>query len=247
MSFSIRKNLRINNVLAKPIPPVTLPTDNMILHFSADYGVEHSTGVAANNGETVVRWLDTSGGTRNAVAGTSPTYLTNQVNGKPAVYFNSSVLSGPVLPSATNYTIFWVAASVKPSLANQYIESMWSVGEKQAIGASITCGLSNWAYSNPQRMITVGDNSTAIYKNGTTTLSLTLNEWHVGAAKFMSAPNLNKSTYNIGWWKDGGTNYYGQNKIAEFLIYSSALSNADINTVNSYLGKKYGISTSNIS
>jgi len=94
---------------------------NVILHVAADSNVLEGVGDAAENGDAVSHWLDQSASVNDMTlagaqvdrpASTAPTFLTNQVNGKPAVQFNAAPerLAAPssVISGTMDYSMFAV-------------------------------------------------------------------------------------------------------------------------------------------
>jgi len=235
----------------------SLPTNGMLLWLRAD-------ALAANNGDPVNTWTDSSGHGRNAVftqiggVGVPPTVATNVFNGKPVVRFNgNSLLQVSSLPLGT-YTI---VAVFKTSSNNEIVyehgddmnfnptgnflfTSTTSTVSVKRFGVQtgkdiVESNAYTWAANPTVALMTMDqfDGTDAGEKLFINTAPQWLNENYVG--------NLNTTTptdlhFNIGLragW--GGLQFHGD--IAEIVVYDHALTGADLATLNTALMTKYGL------
>jgi hypothetical protein len=223
-----------------------IPTANLQLWLKADAGV---------TGSNVSNWADLSGNNMNAAQGTStyqPLYVSNDVNGKPGLRFNGTnqYLSMPAGFSGLNNgdTIFVVT---NPTGVTSYGEPLRiAVNGSNGIGFMrsgttqawdywvdngswsqlASSGSTNLTQSTWQLLEAVQSGTSAtMYVNGANAITGT-----VDAVNSQSYP-----TNTIG--ADAYDGQYWQGDITEVIIYNSALSTTNRQTVESYLTSKYGI------
>ncbi len=198
------------------------------------------------NGTSVEQWSDCSGNTNNAVQTTTtsqPEYITNSLNGLPALRFNgtTSFLEFPsgFLNNYSNLTLFLV---IKPSLGSN--SGIFAPSNDAGVGLEVLAmsGVhelrisGNIKYSSGMfvnNAFTISDfiynaSTTNAYENGTALAPAT------GGA----ALNYN-GVYALGRYAAAYGSYYSAFDIAEIIIYNQALSNQDRITVEDYLYKKY--------
>jgi hypothetical protein len=226
-----------------------IPTTNLNLWLIGDNGVTQSGGV-------VSAWADQSGNGLNASQGTStyrPTYVTSSMNGHAIVRFNGSNNYLNVASGFANFTsgvsIFVVA---KPSYANWWDRFIdFGTGSPTNNLVFARNGNSNtlsyetyngsWSDLDATNAIPVNtayvlevvqssSGSTSIYKNGT---SLSMGT--------VTLPTNVTRTQNYIAKSDGGSDGYYEGDIAEIIIYNSALSTTNRQTVETYLRTKYGL------
>jgi hypothetical protein len=192
------------------------------------------------NGATVSAWADQSGSGYHytqATADRQPELISSSINGKPAVRFDGTndFMSCSTFALSQPYTL---ACVTQP---------------RRNVGGMITWGglnvylyrpLSGWRiYGGTSQIDTVG--------------AATINIWHIvlgvfnGASSSIYKNNAAAVTGSIGTDGFSGTtigNYYTgadlyseQCDIAEILVYSKALSAAEISTVKTYLNSRYAI------
>lgn len=232
-------------------PP--LPTTGLGLWLSADTGV-------ALSGAYVTQWADLSGNGRNAsqsAGSAQPTRVPNAINGLPVVRFdgasdfldfNYSIngLSGMTIflvsCSASNPTldpgshsnsaaIFWNETG---SWGTVYL-SPWQTQVSYRFGTGQT---GNWpTYTRPSSIgsaytITASQKDGAVdylYVNGQLV--------NTDTSPALSNIALCRDTGNIG--RGYNDNTYFQGDVAEVLVYSRALSQTELQSVQSYLQTKY--------
>lgn len=191
-----------------------------------------------SNNAAVSTWNDSSGNGNNAAQATSgdqPSYETNQINGLPAVNFNGS---GDFLtvPSLTGQTIFVVLNHADGTTFTNYRRV---VDNGDTFGYSIF-GVNGGSQYNPTALPR-GITASNFWVNGTNTLSAA----PLSSNKIISAIATSAST-NTNWigtyTGTGNQTMYGD--IAEVLIYNDALSTAQRQAVENYLGTKYNIADS---
>jgi hypothetical protein len=195
------------------------------------------------DGDSVSTWYDQSGQGANATAsGGSPVYRTNRLNGQPILEFTAAsdqkMRANPTI--GLPYTAFVVArmrtgahyrilGSIYPNNQNYllgwyggYQDTMYAEGFVQ--GLSVTAGTSWLQYTGK------GTGSlSSFYKNGTLVTSNA-----GGTAGFNNG-------VAISGYAPTGSDQLSDFDIAEVLLYSSALSDADRTIVESYLNTKYAI------
>lgn len=200
-----------------------------------------------SNGAALNTWADSSGNGRNATAGAGvPTYQTNVVNGQPAVRFNGidTFYSLPSMAALTAGTVFvvlkrnldppvdgnktglWVLGS-DPTLPTAWPWTDGIIYEQAGTTARKTTvdpgpSLASWGLY----MVRSAANDWSSYLNGTQLFSTATNT--VG---FHASPRLGAHTATF--LLDGD--------VAEFLLYSTAVSATDRDSIEAYLASKYGL------
>lgn len=217
-----------------------------------------------NDGDPVTTWNDSSGQGNNATQATAakkPTYQTNELNGKPIVRFDGT---DDFLATASNFlgagnpptTIFiagkittltsgpaWINIGANPRAANldEYrtmVESDGSiyqsniVNDRATANGTITTGVWNiityriaagaFSSSNPE-----------FYKNGTSQAST--------EGTGVSTPNLGTGATHIGANNEAVPGQFLDGDLTEIIVYDSALSTANRQSVENYLNGRYAI------
>jgi Concanavalin A-like lectin/glucanases superfamily len=190
---------------------------------------------------TLGTWADSSGNGNNATGVNSPTVSLNQIAGFPAVNFTSGgpYFTLPAIPSGS-FTYFAVVKFGPPGELPQCIvgnhpggvEWRWlgqmeinESGTTAPVLSNTTVPLSTWL----QVGVRFAGTTVNFYYHGsadgtqTTTLSSNPVNSFIGVSE---TPSLADAF--VGW-------------MAELLIYSSALSDADVGAVEAYLHTKYGL------
>lgn len=227
---------------------------NLTVWLRADCVTGNAADPADNS--TVNTWTDLSGSGNNAtrISG-SPTYqsdATNLINSQPVINFNGSEnFSSIDIRAATraNITIFAVYKLRSTSQMgiwgvddggwDRFFMARWN-GDNGIISHSGQTAIPNSGVSNTTKFITTVykynvSNGSSVYDNGGL----------VSAFTDSADPNGAYTNLRIG---SIGAGYYLYGDIAEIIIFSQALSDADRKTVNGYLNTKYnlGISSGNI-
>lgn len=231
-------------------------TTNLVVDLESDYGLYSDNGVTpCVNNDPVYLWKDRSGlnhNAENSVSANRATYLTNQVNSLPSLRFNVAesdymdildhadlemdtdstvfiVLKAVTFPSSLNTFIskdngnsagayyYYYDGSGKPTLDRPFIEA----------GAAATNGIGTSNY----RLVSVVVSGTSVSHfldgaaNGTDTLA-------TGTA--------GNNPLHIAKFKDIGTNYPNDFR-AVIVIFNAALSTGNRESIEDFLGAKYGI------
>ena len=199
------------------VPPFA-PTDiaGLTLWLKAD------SIVGLNDGDAVSTWSDSSGngndGTQ-AVGANRPTYQTNEVNNLPAVQFvkvPGQWLDFPSITAIAAWTVFLVMKSSESAL--DWI--LTGGGDNHSIVQGATA--SKISYYNSPGEVVIGNISTAAYQVIT----------------------CNAGSSLTGAWRIGqslASGFLWSGLMAEVIAYDSALSGADITSVQGYLTSKYGL------
>jgi hypothetical protein len=223
-----------------PISPSSI--SGLELWFKADAYV-------GNNNDILATWEDQSTNNRDGTAVATPTYLTNRINGLPAIDFNGTDrFSLPnFLTGFSAGTVFFVAVC---ELSGISIRSGHPIGDWGTHGGG-----------NADHYPWTGDNN--IYSDFGATLRKNfdpagaLNSWHIATTiaaandwrfYYNGSSEFTTGTNTVGWnttpmiGGDVDLNYSFDGELAEVIFYSSALSTDDQQRVEWYLASKYGIS-----
>ena len=212
----------------------------------------------SNSSDPVACWGDKSGNNYNAIQairGNQPLYITNVLNGKPVVRFNgsSSYLNGVTIPglNSTSMSIFVVMSGASTALSDwsspfnigcypsQFAFARWlSNGTFEVANTGMgSAGL----YSTPGSFPNSGFPYTVFeyVKNFNVASTIYANGAYLNSVA--SGAGFTNGNYSIGE-NNGGCYYsYYAGDIAEMIIYNSALSTADRQSVENYLKTKYGL------
>ena len=200
------------------------------------------------NGSTVSQWNDKSGNGYNvsqSTASNQPTYQSAVLNSKSVVRFDGS---GDVLTNttdtpvggSTNRTVFVVfnsntgiTAKYPLALGNSTSTGQ-TFGISQEIGVRVNSGYQIWTTSVDSTHAIV-----TIILDGTSTTDLSA--WKNGSslsAYTPSAQTINTTSGILVGNGPSGGNLNGD--VAEIIVYNSALSTSDRESVESYLSTKWG-------
>jgi hypothetical protein len=226
---------------------------NLTLWLRADCVAGNAADPADNS--TVSTWVDLSGNGNNATANGFPTYQSGAaylINSQPVINFNGSSTFSSIDIRANLRPNISIFAVYKLRGSNQ--AGVWGVDD----GGWDRFFMARWSGDNG---IISHSGQTAIPSSGvvnTTKFITTIYKYNIGSGSSVydngglvnpftdtADPNGAYSNLRIG---SIGAGYNLTGDIAEIIIFSQALSDADRKTVNGYLNTKYnlGMSTSNI-
>jgi|GEM_PF-4306931 len=250
------ENDRVNRYLANKwgIANVTLGMQ-LWLDASDDTTVFSDAGcssIASANG-SVSCWKDNSGHGNNAVAGNSPTFKTNIMNGLSGISFNGStnylsVANNSSIALTGDMTIFgvmnftdysgWQTFISKtnnnaPSSYDYYFNTSTGLPSFLRGNGSIASGVGGSVSptAGVVNLVEVKSSGTNVYhylngnSNGNGIFSVTLND--------------TSNNMLIGTRADGFTRMKGT--MGEIILYNKSLSLTENDAINSYLGNKWGI------
>ncbi|HMB96224.1 MAG TPA: hypothetical protein VKK61_09320 [Tepidisphaeraceae bacterium] len=236
-----------------------IPTGNLAMWLKADAGTTVSSSALTS-------WADQSGNGHNATPDTNSAAITlasNEINGLPAVQFNGSSqwmdIAGQVLTSQ-QFTVFAVATDTGGDGIATFREifSNWTPGNgAQSIFLGTTGNLAQTTRAarftddlggandpnTPQLGVGQVPNNTTIVLSGESTASdatAYLDGTALGDRGSALTTRDPTTAYALGSQGTGGIELW-QGDIAEVIVYNSALSDADRNTVTLYLEQKYGV------
>jgi fibronectin type 3 domain-containing protein len=240
--------------------PGGLPSDGHLLVLNAD-----DLGYQFFNGETVTHWPDALGGPLAASAqhANAPTFVTNAIAGRSAVRFDgeNDYLNLPegFEDFSAGMTLFVVA---RPSAlqtgsklvllgngAGQANVSLGRNGGSAALQYFTTDTSGNYAWFETADALAT--NEAALYSivqsggavNSVVSATVSKNGVSVGGNSVYVPPVVPRAINHVGrsyWGSDG----YFAGDVAEVILYNRALSAAEHDAVNYYLGQKYGLAVS---
>ncbi len=207
--------------------------------------------IPADN-STISTWSDLSGNSNNATSSGTPTFQSdsgNLINSQPVINFNgsSSFSSIDIRPTTRpNLTIF----AVYKERGSGNREGVWGIDD----GGWDRFFIAKWSGNNG--LISVGNQANVANTGviGSATLVTTVMKHSVSsgttvyvngvlAATLTDGSNPTAAYTNLLIGSGGsGLNFNGD--IAEIIIFSQALTNSDVFTVNGYLNTKYGLNIS---
>lgn len=234
-------------------PPAFSPASiaGLSLWLDASVGLYDAAtgGNPVTTAAPVLRWEDQSGNGfhATAVSATAPSLALSQINSLPALAFNGSQFTVPnVISGATAASAFIV---VLPSSTG---------GDGGPMLGNFGTASSSGHY--PYQAGAIYDKWASTYRKGPITQPAGFFSWHLyhvhnatgdwryyfnGAQHFSTTANtFSGSTYSASPYiavdQAGGT-YRFKGSIAEIVIYNSALSETDRQTVTEYLRAKYNL------
>ncbi len=251
-----------NNAIGKTWPGYFRPTQlsNCAAWFDA---ADMSTFFQNSNGTTAAQadsdpigyWQDKSGNGRHATQSTNasrPVLKVNQVNSRPAVQFDGSASHfRSTLSLGSAHSVFFVT---RPRIRKIGVMLNGAYDYELMYGDADTFGGNNFAaYANGYAVYSLGAITTGVFQVATYVLSGgtlpgNLSGWTngtggaatVGTAGTAPTANMSANTY-IGRSAAVGV-FAWDGLIAEIICYSRALSTAERQEVERYLGWKHGIS-----
>ncbi|MCE9546643.1 MAG: autotransporter-associated beta strand repeat-containing protein [Planctomycetia bacterium] len=181
------------------------------------------------NGQNITTWADLTGGHVATLNQGNMTFLTNQVNGQPAVQFSGNAyanMTGDMF-SKQQYFVFSM-----PSPGGD-----WGT----IIGSQTRSGY----MFNPNGFMWDGNYPQAVMQNGGAPLNPNFQLSNIGNFMVVQVTgNSNDTSIRSGWALDRQEGWGGMNmNLAEVISFDHALSNSEQGAVGAYLSSKYGIST----
>ncbi|KRF44162.1 discoidin domain-containing protein [Paenibacillus sp. Soil787] len=230
------------DTLGNPITFTPPATSNLKLWLKAD------TGVVADVNGKVSSWSDQSGVANHSVQATSgyqPTLVSNVVNGNPVIRFdgvNDNLLSSGVTGSMNTSTVIFV---LKPQAVTNYNQSIGAAGGWGQFQFHTTSTGQVYVGTSASSRITPtdGPGANTLVANTWSKFAYVLNN---GSAKlFKNGVQLaSKTISNPASWTGFTLGNNGSNTIngdiAEVIVYNSALSDTDRQSIETYLQTKYG-------
>jgi hypothetical protein len=206
------------------------------------------------SGSTVTQWRDKSGiGNHTTSTSGTSTYTSNAINGVPAILMSSSYFTGGFASTYTGTSIrAFVVATMNTS--GQVYGRILSVGRP---GAS--------DYADPTSLLPLtrnGGQNIGIWRNGTntnanvptydvpflarsasegSTISIAINGGTDSSVGSGTSSGFNITTYCVGANVQGPTVELYGGYIGEIIYYTSALTTAQVQQVEKYLARKWGI------
>jgi hypothetical protein len=231
-------------VLFSPIPD----SENLQEHHATRLETGYS------DGDTVDPWKNQSGSTDATVDSGSPTFRENQINGQPAIEFDSnSWYDSGHSQDTSNPRSIYIVAYLTPSASNpNQNNSLWGANDAGANASSeITADVTNnnylhhWADSEA----TVGTVTTGSYiivsqvdlGSGGSISNLYQNSNNENTLNYNNTNNVRINDY-IGVRNDGGNRRNAlDGYIAEIMRYNTAHSSSTRQDVWGYLNSSYSI------
>lgn len=226
------------------------PSDISGLQLWLDADDSNTITLNSTNGSTVSQWDDKSGNNYHVSQSddsSQPTYVESVLNSKNIVRFDGAdkLINGSATPAggSTNRTVFVVFNRTSPLNDIGYPLTLGissSTGQTFGISQEIAVRTGNssrvftTAVDSTHAIVTVALNGTSTTdlsarKNGST---LCVDSTSQSILNTASGIILGQNTANSG-------PHYGD--VAEIIVYDSALSTSDIQSVESYLASKWGI------
>jgi len=221
----------------------TMLTHGLLFWCKADAGVTQSSGA-------VSAWADQTGNftVTQGTSGNKPTYVTNDINGEPALRFNGSQWLYNAISLApglnADMTIIEVGSTSTPGA---HEVSLWlggtGTGQERGLGYynGLELGDTGNIYASgvaaPTPNLFVAEMTTL--NSARTSLTFYRNGTQTGTATLSGVQNLLPSI-TVGAFA-GSSSYGWQGDIAETLVYDHKLSSTELQQVGVYLADKYGL------
>ena len=229
----------------------SIPASHLRMWLRADEATSSSV-----DSSSVATWYDVSGNANNATqssSGNQPILITNAVNGYPVLTFNGSSSffnlpsSGSLGIKNSDYEIFIVARSSYTAQPEFVLSGDYQF-EVQLNGTFGVRFIPNTT-TNYYDEGTANEYSNGVphifgFTAGTSGGGVTVDDT-TGATTTTSLIDTNNVAIVLG--ERVGAIYHFDGDIAEMIVYNTILDSAQQNEVDSYLAKKYNITTSDIS
>lgn len=222
---------------------------NLSIWLKANSGPEEAVGNPAESGDVLTRWLDQSSSGLHYIPVTGPTLLDDAINFNPAV----QILSGGFdAPAGSELTGDWTIITVSKKLASDqdgrlfdghisnYLWSHWNVWTNSlylngnpanhASGIATTTGIQNLHLHTYVRTNATGAVEARADGNTLTTF---------GSSNSAAGIRID---INTGAYSNAGED--SDSHVGEMIVYSRALTPAELLRVESYLAVKYGLTVS---
>jgi alpha-tubulin suppressor-like RCC1 family protein len=221
-------------------------------------------GVLKDGSSRVTSWTDQSNAGANgndakqATVDNQPVWVDDAIYSKPAIQFDGVndqlVTTNP--PSTNNFTIFVVAQTSQPhEIDVESTSSTAGTGGQHYLFGALNRGVDTGAG------VSMGTNGISVYEHGTDVMAPlavdneSVNDYSVATVRYASKQpqiylngvlrrvGLTSPRTNVYAPIEIGSGAYGafSGKVAEVLIYNTALSDYDRRGVENYLGRKYGL------
>lgn len=243
--------------------PFLPPVSDLLLWLDA---ADAST--ITTSGSTVTAWRDKSPLARHpTVQGTAPTFGSSVINGRPAITFVAGRFQGPLLAAGggSNYTgsDLHAFAVVRPtdSVGNQRILSLGRSGSPGSVDwdSNTTLGMLHRGNGVSGSAIIVRESTQA-----TSSTALTINQnWLIqssssatnvfvgvgGETPIMSSATPSAAAHNFNIYSVGqhtytlDSNEHYRGSIGEVLLFGRQLNEGERVSVESYLARKWGLSS----
>lgn len=194
--------------------------------------------IAQANATAVASWPALTGGVAlaQATAGARPTYITAGIGGQPTVRFagTDDVLGATTLPALPQPCTFVVVHKFN-SVAAQ--SQLIDTGTLQLL--ILPSQYDSWA--GVDLVAGTPTTSAAVYSavfNGAASRTL-LNGTQIATGD-AGTQSAGAGTFDVGG-RPASANRFAQIDVSEILVYSKALSTAELSTVHSYVQTRYGI------
>lgn len=228
--------------------PTLSYTTNLLMWLRADVGVYSDNGTTlCQDGDTVYYWEDQGGNGNHAIQATqtnSPTFQLDVLNNRPAILFNGedNHMVVTAMDGGDNVSFFIV---IVPNDLEPCGLIDTTAGDVPPI-RNDPAGNWDWYYYQPGTDITQPNmNPVLLEFIHTQSSGREVNYYRNGSLVSTNTDSTEDPTAwgdpRIGSNNDGSEGWYN-GYIAEFLIYSEAVSSANRQTIETYLKAKYGIS-----
>jgi len=223
------------------------------LWLKADAGITMGGG-------NVNSWADQSPNGNNVIGVPTkkPSYVSNAINGKPALAFNTSRMEGPGIFSGSNpRTMFVVYYTDNANYASNSIVGQSNLNAFTAGTSFILQARNDGLNSNPYLAGLNNDLSGPPYENNVWKIAMadydgaTANLYSNGA--LVNSGTFSWNTYNTGncfilgcFYDSNASSYleYFSGKICEVIVYNKVLTQSEREAVENYLNSKYAIYSS---
>lgn len=227
---------------------VSLPggiAGNLTVWLKANNGLEKAGNVAAANGDALVRWVDQSGFGRNYTAVAGPTMQSNTLNFNPSAEILAGGFDAPVgAELANDWTVFFISQKLASDNngrlfdghISNYLWAHWGTFTNSIFlnnlpsnfnsGIATTAGIQNLHLHSYKRESAGG------------TLEARADGTSLNTFGSSNSANGIRIDINAGAFAASESS---NSRVGEMIIYNSALTGADVNKIESYLGIKYGL------
>jgi Chitobiase/beta-hexosaminidase C-terminal domain/Concanavalin A-like lectin/glucanases superfamily/Fn3 associated len=229
-----------------------------VLQASPQLWLRADNGVTTSGGSNVTSWADISGNNNTATGapGTQPTWLSEAINGLPAVSFTSASTQYLSLPAGfSSFNGATILAVLQPTTLStgQHFIDLGNGGasndirfeENNSSGSlyfAIYNGTTNGDISSSSTLVAGTTGIATAVQNGSGTGTLFYNGAQVGSGSLNNPNSVSRSNNYIGRWAGSGSSTYCFNgEIAELIVFNTVLSPTQLEAIQGYLSTRWGL------
>jgi len=207
-----------------------------------------SDTTSGSDGDAISTWTSRSGSREfsQGTASVQPTWQTGEINSLPAVYFDGTEYMKTAAEdmSFDEFSFFWVikwSSSPNYAMFGHWVSRFWSIRHDRVL---LSYDGANWAWQTHTSLATGSyeqdsyikdDDEVFLRTNGSAVATLDWNN-----SSYNSINDISGSSSQL-WIGAQGVSHRAKAYVSEAILWTSKISDADRDTVESYLTTKYDL------